>query len=111
MDIVEFCEKYIGAKLYWYQKIYLRAISKFAKKQKITDLYLHHLGQQQTRRSSDGRLLLPEDDDPEDEELIPESLRKANEMIDSDKLLREALVRNAEYISPDVDIEKWIDGK
>jgi hypothetical protein len=28
LDIIEFCEKYCGFKLYWYQKIYLKLIAK-----------------------------------------------------------------------------------
>lgn len=46
------------------------------KKQKQFDEYLYHLGQLQTKRSSDGRLLLPDDDNPEDEELLPEKYRR-----------------------------------
>jgi hypothetical protein len=37
--------------------------------------------------------------------------RKIYRRIDNNPLLREAMVRNAEYISPDVNIQKWIDGK
>lgn len=42
---------------------------------KALDSYLFRLAKEQTRRDEQGRLLLPKDDNPEDEELLPSELR------------------------------------